>query len=116
VAAWDKDVPTGALGFGFVDVADGVVTLTKTVVVRNLDDQTHTYTVTPTFRFADDVANGAVTVSAPSQVVVQPGLGKETTFDVTLTIQGALLRGNYMNSGSNGANPSVLTSMSTTGT
>jgi hypothetical protein len=36
-------------------------------------------------------------------------LGKETTFNVTLTINGALLRGNSMNSGSNGANPSVLT-------
>lgn len=109
VVAWDKDVPTGALGFGFVDVADDVVTLTKTVVLRNLDNQSHTYTVTPSFRFADDVANGAVTVSAPTQVVVTPGLGRDTTFDVTLTIDGALLRGNYMNSGGNGANPSVLT-------
>jgi hypothetical protein len=109
IVAWDKDVPTGALGFGFVDVADGVVTLTKTVVIRNLDNNKHTYTVTPTFRFADDAANGAVTVSAPSQVVVKPGLGKDTMFNVTLTINGALLRGNYMNSGSNGANPSVLT-------
>jgi len=109
IVAWDKDVPTGALGFGFVDVADDVVTLTKTVVIRNLDNLKHTYTVTPTFRFADDIANGAVSISAPSTVVVKPGLGKETTFNVTLTINGALLRGNYMNSGSNGANPSVLT-------
>ena len=46
VAAWDKDVPTGALGFGFVDVADNVVTLTKTVRIRNLDNKPHTYTVT----------------------------------------------------------------------
>ena len=109
VVAYDKDVPTGALGFGFVDVADSVVTLTKTVVIRNLDNKKHTYAVTPTFRFADDAANGAVTLSAPSQVEVKPGKGKETTFDVTLTINGALLRGNAMNSGSNGANPSVLT-------
>jgi subtilisin family serine protease len=109
VAAWDKDVPTGALGFGFVDVADGVVTLKKTVQIRNLDNKKHTYTVTPTFRFADDVTNGAVTVSAPATVVVKPGKGTFTYFDVTLTIDGAKLRGNYMNSGSNGANPSVLT-------
>jgi hypothetical protein len=109
VVAWDKDVPTGALGFGFVDVADDVVTINKTVRIRNLDNKKHTYSVTPTFRFADDAANGAVTVSAPSQVVVKPGKGKDTLFDVTLTINGALLRGNYMNSGSNGANPSVLT-------
>jgi subtilisin family serine protease len=109
VVAWDQDVPTGALGFGFVDVADGVVTLKKTVVVQNLDNQTHVYDVTPTFRFADDEANGAVTLSAPAQVVVKPGLGRYTYFDVTLTIDGSLLRANYMNSGSNGANPTVLT-------
>jgi hypothetical protein len=97
------------LGFGFVDVADGVVSITKTVEIRNLDNKKHTYTVTPTFRFDDDAANGAVTVSAPAKVVVKPGQGKNTYFDVTLTIDGSLLRGNYMNSGSNGANPSVLT-------
>ncbi len=109
IVAWDKDVPTGALGFGFVDVADGVVTLTKTVVIRNLDNNKHTYSVTPTFRFADDVTNGAVTVSTPSTVVVKSGIGKDTQFVVTLTIDGAKLRGNYMNSGSNGANPAALT-------
>ncbi|HXF84878.1 MAG TPA: S8 family serine peptidase [Anaerolineales bacterium] len=109
VVAFDKDVPSGALSFGFVDVADNVVTLTKTVVLRNLDNKKHTYTITPVFRFADDVANGAVTLSAPSKVVVMPGKGKETTFKVTLTINGALLRGNFMNSGSQGANPAALT-------
>ncbi len=94
IVAWDRDVPTGALGFGFVDVADNVVTITKTVQIRNLDNKNHTYTVTPSFRFANDAANGAVTVSAPSQVVVKPGLGKYTYFDVTLTIDGSKLRGN----------------------
>jgi subtilisin family serine protease len=109
IAAWDKDVPAGALGFGFVDVADGTVSITKTVQIRNLDNKAHTYTVTPTFRFADDVANGAVTISAPPQVSVKPGKGTLTSFDVTLTINGSLLRGNSMNSGSNGANPAALT-------
>lgn len=109
VVAFDQDVPTGALGFGFVDVADGTVTLTKTVVLRNLDNKKHTYSVSPSFRFADDQANGAVTVSAPAQVVVMPGKGKETKFKVSLTINGALLRGNFMNSGSNGANAAALT-------
>ncbi|MFO7679743.1 MAG: S8 family serine peptidase [Chloroflexota bacterium] len=109
VAAWDNDVPSGALSFGYVEVADDVVTLVKTVRIRNLDNKRHTYTVTPTFRFADDVANGAVTVSAPSKVVVSPGLGRETLFNVTLTIDGSMLRGNFMNSGSQGANPAALT-------
>ena len=109
IVAWDKDVPTGALGFGFVDVADGIVTLKKTVEIRNLDNKARTYTVTPTFRFADDAANGAVSVSAPSKVTVQPGQGRLTSFDVTLTIDGAKLRGNFMNSGSAGADPATLT-------
>jgi subtilisin family serine protease len=109
VAAWDADVPTGALGFGFVDVADNTVTLKKTVVIRNLDNKKHTYTVTPAFRFADDVANGAVSVSAPAKVDVKPGQGTNTTFDITMTIDGSRLRGNYMSSGSQGATPAALT-------
>ena len=108
VAAWDKDVPTGALGFGFVDVADSV-TLTKTVQIRNLDNKHHTYTITPTFRFANDAANGAVKVTAPSTVAVKPGQGKLTSFEVKVTINGALLRANAMNSGSSGADPNALT-------
>jgi hypothetical protein len=42
-------------------------------------------------------------------VVVRPGLGNDTVFDVSLTINGAMLRGNYMNSGSAGADPGTLT-------
>jgi subtilisin family serine protease len=108
-AAWDNDVPTGALGFGFVDVADDVVTLKKTVRIRNLDQKRHSYTVTPTFRFGNDVTNAAVSVSAPSTVEVKPGRGQDALFEVTLTIDGSKLRGNSMNSGSLGASPVGLT-------
>ena len=109
VAAWDNDVPSGALSFGFVDVADDVVALTKTVRVRNYANMRRTYSVTPTFRFADDGANGAVSVSAPARVTVMPGVGRDTLFTVTLTIDGSQLRGNFMNSGIQGANPAGLT-------
>jgi subtilisin family serine protease len=109
IVAWDRDVPTGALGFGFVDVADGIVTLKKTVEIRSLDNKARTYTVMPTFRFADDQANGAVSISAPSSVSVKPGQGRNTTFEVTMTIDGSKLRGNFMNSGNQGANPAALT-------
>jgi len=107
-AAWASDVPSGTLSFGFVDVTD-TVTMTRTVTIRNYANKARTYTVTPTFRFADDVANGAVSVSAPSKVSVKPGKGRDTTFQVTLTIDGSKLRGNFMNSGSMGANPASLT-------
>ena len=102
-------MPTGALGFGFVDVADDTVTLKKTVRVRNYEKGRRTYSITPTFRFGNDVTNGAVSVSAPSSVEVKPGRGRDTLFEVTMTIDGTKLRGNSMNSGSNGANPDVLT-------
>ncbi len=110
VAAWDDSVPTGALGFGFVDVSDDTVTLEKTVRIRNYEGGApRVYKVTPTFRFENDVTNGAVSVSAPASVTVLPGKGRDTTFKVTLTIDGGKLRGNFMNSGSQGANPAALT-------
>lgn len=77
--------------------------------MRNYPNTQRTYTVTPTFRFDDDVLNGAVSVSAPSSVLVRPGRGRDTLFTVTMTIDGNLLRGNFMNSGSMGANPAALT-------
>jgi minor extracellular serine protease Vpr len=108
-AAWDNDALQGGLSFGFVDVADGMVSITKTVRVRNYSNTRLNYSVTPTFRFDNDEANGAVSVSAPSSVVVGPGRGTDALFDVTLTIDGASLRGNFMNSGSAGADPAGLT-------
>jgi subtilisin family serine protease len=107
-AAWASDVASGTLSFGFVDVTD-TVTLTRTVSIRNYANAKRTYTVTPTFRFADDQTNGAVEVSAPSTVDVKPGKGRDTTFTVTMTIDGSKLRGNFMNSGSAGADPATLT-------
>ncbi len=109
VAAWDLLVPSGSLSFGFVDVANNVVTVERIVRIRNLEHKRRTYTVTPVFRFADDEASGAVTVSAPSSVVVRPGFFIDTLFKVKLTINGALLPANYMDSGSDGANPNTLT-------
>lgn len=105
-AAWDDDGAQGALSFGYVEVTDDV-TLRKTVRVRNYSDRDITYDITPTFRFADDQASGAVSVDAPSSVRVRAG--KDATFNVTLTVSGDNLPGNFMNSGSDGANPNALT-------
>lgn len=75
--------------------------------VRNYSDHDIVYSITPTFRFADDEANGAVSISTPPKVKVKAG--RDATFPVKMTINGDLLRGNFMNSGSMGANPSGLT-------
>ncbi|MAT95725.1 MAG: peptidase S8 [Anaerolineaceae bacterium] len=107
-AAWDNNGAAGALSFGFVDVARDTVVLNKTVRVRNYSNQDIDYNIVPTFRYQDDVDNGAVEVSTVPPTLRVPA-GQDRTFHVRMTIHGDLLRGNYMNSGSMGADPSGLT-------
>jgi minor extracellular serine protease Vpr len=106
-AAWEDGGTAGSLSFGFVDVSKDTLNMQKTVRVRNYSSKDIEYSISPTFRFADDAANGAVSVQAPSKIKVRAG--RDATFTVKLTIKGGLLRGNYMNSGSLGANPAALT-------
>ena len=77
--------------------------------IRNFDGQKHTYTITPSFRFANDQASGAVTIAAPASIKVKAAKGNDTLFDVTLTIDGSKLPANAMSSGSDGPNPATLT-------
>ncbi len=106
-AAWDSEDLTGSLSFRFHDVADSSVTLTREVTVQNYEGTGITYNITPTFRFADDMANGAVSVSAPLTVSVPPN--DTATFEVTMTIDGPTLRDWSLNSGSLGASGDALT-------
>ena len=108
-AAWEAGGYSGGLSFGFVDVADASMSVTKSVQVHNYSNEWRDYTVTPTFRYDNDAASGAISPSAPESVSVNPGFGNDTVFDVTLDINGAALPGNFMNSGSAGADPSGLT-------
>ncbi len=107
-AAWDDNGAAGALSFGFVDVDRNTVVLNKTVRVRNYSNHTIDYNIVPTFRYQDDIDNGAVEVSTVPPTLRVPA-GQDRTFNVRMTIHGDLLRGNYMNSGSMGADPSGLT-------
>ena len=107
-AAWDDNGTQGALSFGFVDVSKATVNLFKTVRVRNYSDSDISYNISSNFRNADDEASGAV------EIFVPPGklkvkAGKDATFTVKMTIKGELLPGNFMNSGSMGADPNALT-------
>jgi subtilisin family serine protease len=106
-AAWDEDTLQGGLSFGYVAVDDQTMTLQKKVRVRNYSDQDVTYSITPTFRYANDANSGAVEVQAPANVKVRANSDK--VFNVKMTINGLDLPGNFMNSGSQGANPSALT-------
>jgi subtilisin family serine protease len=106
-AAWDDDALQGGLSFGFVDANKSVQTLHKKVRVRNYSDKAITYSITPTFRFDGDAASGAVSVDAPQKVKVRAN--SDQVFNVKMTINGMALAGNFMNSGSQGANPGALT-------
>jgi len=109
-AAWEKDNGSGALSFGFHDVT-GTTKLQRTVVVRNYSSQSITYHIASGFRFADDAANGAVSLSHPASLTV-PG-NSSRTFRVTLTINGALLRDWVMNLGATGGDASAVNSLTT---
>jgi minor extracellular serine protease Vpr len=104
-AAWDVATSSGALSFGYVEVAKDTVQLQRQVRVRNYSNSAVVYNISPSFRFAGD-DTGAVSISAPNSVRVQAG--KDAVFTVRMTIKGALLPGNFMNSGSQGANPLAL--------
>ncbi|HYS07083.1 MAG TPA: S8 family serine peptidase [Candidatus Dormibacteraeota bacterium] len=98
-AAWDDDDNTGSLSFGYSAVASPT-TLNKTVRVRNYGATARTYSITPSFRYADDAASGAVTLTAPGSIVVA-GNGS-ATFRVRLKIDPTKLPVWTLNGGARG--------------
>jgi subtilisin family serine protease len=108
LAAWDDSSLLPTLSFGHIDVSDNKVKVKKKVRVRNYGDETVQLAVSPTFRYADDEASGAVDVKIKGAGNLKIKPGKSKTFEVELTINGALLSGNPLNSGSGGADGSLL--------
>jgi subtilisin family serine protease len=98
---------SGGVSFGFVDVADKAVLVHKRVRVFNRSKQQAIFKVKPTYRFANDVSNGAVKIHA-LPVIAVPSQG-DRTIDVFMTIEGSKLRNNLMNAGADGPNPVPLT-------
>jgi subtilisin family serine protease len=83
-AMWDAADPAGvALSFG-AHRSTGVVTYRKKVLVRNYSPAARSYTITPSFRYADDQASGAASISAPASVAV-PANGT-ATFTISLRL------------------------------
>jgi subtilisin family serine protease len=81
---WDAADPSGvALSFGAKRVT-GVTTYRKKVLVRNYAASARTYTITPSFRYANDAASGAATVTAPASIAV-PANGS-ATFTLSLRL------------------------------
>ncbi|MCX2865345.1 S8 family serine peptidase [Paucibacter sp. PLA-PC-4] len=67
---WDaSNTYSPALSFGSPR-ATGMMTLSKKVAVRNYSTTPRTYTITRSFRYADDAASGAVVLNAPASIAV----------------------------------------------
>lgn len=108
VSAWESVSRGGALSFGFVDASKDT-TLTRRVVVRNYGSKSITLNITPEFRYANDTANGAVSVSVQGNVTV-PARGQRI-ITVRLSVDTARLRAWTLNSGSQGGNGDTLTAL-----
>jgi subtilisin family serine protease len=106
IAAWVSGTESAAISFGFDDVTGSSASITKTIRVRNYSHSRKKFEISSTFRFADDVANGAVKITAPKSVTVN-GRGM-ATFKVTVTVTGAALREWALESGPTGASSSML--------
>ena len=104
-AAWDKADLTGSLSFGY-QALTGSKAFQKSVLVRNYGSTARTYTITPAFRYADDAASGAVTVTAPATVRV-PANGS-ASFNVKLKVDVAKLPTWNLNGGARGGDGYLL--------
>ncbi len=104
--AWNPESESAALSFGQLEVPfDGVV-LVKKVRVQNFTNSTRHYSVSRSFRYADDAASGAVKVIAPGSVSVGPRGQRE--FLVSLLIKGSKLPTWTLNGGTLGGNGAAL--------
>lgn len=99
LAAWDANDVTGSLSFGYQPLAK-TTSFTRKIIVRNYCGERRTFNVTPSFRYADDAASGAVKVEAPGSITVPPGRIRQ--FNVKLTVDPSKLPVWSLNGGSFG--------------
>jgi len=78
--AWDARDLTGSLSFGY-QALTGSAAFEKKVTVRNYRSGARTYSITPSFRYANDAA-GAITLDAPPSVTVPANGSKDFNFRV----------------------------------
>jgi subtilisin family serine protease len=86
---WDATNPYNVgLSFGTLR-ATGITTLSKKVAVRNYAASARVYNITRSFRYADDAASGAVTLTAPASINV-PANGT-ASFTLTMKVDASKL-------------------------
>lgn len=103
---WDSTNPYNVgLSFG-APRATGITNLSKKVAVRNYSGSARTYTITKSFRYANDAANGAVVLSAPATITV-PANGV-AAFVLKLTLDASKLPAWNLGSASNQGTGALL--------
>lgn len=103
--AYNRESKSASLSFGTVDVPETLV-VSKKLRVENLSKASRAYSLSPSFRYADDEASGAVRVIAPSYVYVGPR--SSTEVDVKLVIDPSKLPTWTLNGGSQGGDGAAL--------
>ncbi len=103
--AFNPESKSAALSFGQVDVSN-TVTLVEKVRVRNFSNSQRRYSVSHSFRYADDEASGAVKVQAPGSVTVDAR--GQAEFQVKVIIRGNKLPDWALNGGPDGGNGAAL--------
>ena len=102
---WDRQTRSAALSFGAHEVSERL-TLERKLRVENLSGTDKSFSVVPTFRFANDQASGAVQVLAPRRVNVRAHGSEEV--EVKLVIDPTKLPTWTLNGGSLGGNGAAL--------
>jgi minor extracellular serine protease Vpr len=82
-SAWASGTNAASLSFGYIALSEKE-SLRKRVTVKNYGTSSKRYTITPSFRYADDAASRAVRFDAPSSIRV-PG-GETRSFEIKLRI------------------------------
>jgi minor extracellular serine protease Vpr len=103
--ATNRKTKSASLSFGALEVSDRMV-VEQTLRVQNLSHQEKLFTVTPSFRFANDQASGAVRVQTRSVLRVSAHGSEE--LEVKLIIDPTKLPDWTLNGGSLGGNGAAL--------
>ena len=103
--AWNRETKSAALSFGALEVESHMV-VERTLRVENFANTARNFTITPSFRYANDEASGAVKVQVKSSVHVSAG-GHED-IEVKLIIDPNKLPTWTLNGGSQGGNGAAL--------
>lgn len=103
--ARDVKGQSAALSFGYQSVSS-VKFLSKKLLLENFSGAAKQFSVTSSFRYANDQASGAVRLIVPSNVIVGPNGKKE--IDVLMIIDGRKLPDWTLDGGPNGGNGALL--------